>query len=134
MSTTKQEIQYSQWGGFGELIFQGRLSPSAVSDRRQWRVTAMQLANGYPRHQSQGENERVMSLEMKFSNKFTDITKTTRALDDMAEAQVPRSLIIGGKVYGQYVIRSRSQTGMKTTPQGSVLSVIYQCEIVRVEQ
>lgn len=134
MSTENNEIKFSQWGGFGDVVFQNRVSPSSVSSRKSWRVTPMQLANGYPRHQGQGENEHAMTLEMRFSNKFVDIAEMTRALEDMAAAQTPRALVIGGKVYGMFTIRSINETGLKTTPQGSILALTYQCEIVRVEQ
>ncbi|MEF1157996.1 hypothetical protein QTO08_01520 [Vibrio parahaemolyticus] len=103
-----QEAQYAAWGGFGDLTFKGRLSPSQFQDRRTWRVTAQQVVNGYPRHQAQGENERTCSLTMQFSNKFCDIK-------------------------GKFTIRSRTLTGMKTTPSGSVVSMTYQCELVEVK-
>lgn len=128
-----REVRFASWGGFGDLVFKGRLSPSSFQDKKQWRVTAMPVVSGYPRHQSQGEGEHVMSLEMKFSNKYCDITKTVRSLDDMANNQIPRALVIGSKVYGHFLIRSRTNTGMKTTPNGAITSMIYQCEIVRVE-
>ncbi|MCR9866629.1 phage tail protein [Vibrio parahaemolyticus] len=128
-----QEAQYAAWGGFGDLSFKGRLSPSQFQDRRTWRVTAQQVVNGYPRHQAQGESERTCSLTMQFSNKFCDITKSVKALDAMAENQVPRAVVIGDDIKGKFTIRSRTLTGMKTTPSGSVVSMTYQCELVEVK-
>ncbi|MBE8578635.1 phage tail protein [Vibrio sp. OPT18] len=126
------EMQYAQWGGFGDLVFKGRLTPASFQDTKQWRVTAMRVVDGYPRHQSQGEDEHTMSIEMKFSNKFCDITQSTKALDDMADNQIPRTLVIGPKVYGQFLIRRRVETGAKTTRNGVITSLTYQCELVEV--
>ncbi|MCE7729633.1 phage tail protein [Vibrio campbellii] len=129
-----QQAQYASWGGFGDLVFKGRLTPSQFQDTRQWRLTPQELVHGYPRHQAQGESERVISIEMMFSNKFCDLTKSARALDDIAEKQTPQMLVVGSIVYGQYSIRSRKQVGTKTTPEGSITSMTYQIELVEVRE
>lgn len=129
-----EQAKYASWGGFGDLVFKGRMTPSQFQDSRQWRLSPQELVHGYPRHQAQGEGERVIAMEMMFSNKFCDLTKSAKALDDIAESQVPQMLVVGSKVYGSYSIRSRKQVGTKTTPEGAILSMTYQLELVEVRE
>lgn len=129
-----ETTQYSNWGGFGELVFKGRLTPKSLQNTKQWRVNASQVVNGYPFHQLQGEDEHTISIEMQLHNEFCDLTTCMRQLEEQADNQVPKGLVVGNKSYGQCLIKRMAQTGMKTKPNGAIISVTYQCDLVEVRE
>lgn len=128
----EENVNYSQWGGFGDLVFKGRFTPNKVSDSRSFKLQKQDVINGYPMHQNMGEDEHVASLEMTFNNRFVDITKSIKDLEQMAENGLPRALVIGSTVHGQFGIRKLSRTNVQTLPSGLVIAVDYQVDLVEV--
>lgn len=128
----EENVNYSQWGGFGDLVFKGRFSPNKISDSRSFRVQKQAVINGYPMHQNMGEDEHTASLEMTFNNHFVDIAKMVKELEQMAENGLPRALVVGSVVHGQFSIRKLARTNMQTLPSGLIISVDYQIELVEV--
>lgn len=126
------DSQYSDWGGFGDLVFKGRLTPKSMQSSRAWRVNASQVINGYPFHQIQGEDEHTVSIEMQFHNQFCDLTKSSNQLEVLAESEQPRALVIGDKSYGLCIVKRLAETGMKTMPNGTIISITYQVDAVEV--
>ncbi len=129
---TQQTANYAQWGGFGDLVFKGRFTPNKISDTKSFKIQKQELINGYPMHQNMGEDEHTASLELTFNNRFVDITKMTKQLEQMGENGVPRALVIGSTVHGQFSIRKISRTNTQTLQSGAVTSVDYQLDIVEV--
>lgn len=129
-----ETTQFSNWGGLGSLVFKGRLTPKSMQSTRQWRVSPSQVIYGYPFHQSQGEDEHTISVDMQLHNEFCDLTTCTRQLEALAENQVPHGLVVGNKAYGTCLIKRIAQTGMKTRPNGSLISIMYQVELVEVRE
>ncbi|EOW2077598.1 phage tail protein [Vibrio mimicus] len=129
-----ETTKFSNWGGFGNLVFKGRLTPKSLQSTKQWRVNASQVANGYPFHHLQGEDEHSLSVEMQLHNEFCDLATCTRQLEELAGNQVPRGLVVGNKSYGQCLIKRVTQTGMKTKQNGTLISVTYQCDLVEVRE
>ncbi len=128
----EQTANYTQWGGFGDLVFKGRFTPNKISDTRTFKIQKQELINGYPLHQNMGEDEHTSSLELTFNNHFVDITKMTKQLEAMGENGVPRALVVGDVVHGQFSIRKITRTNIETLPSGTVTSVDYQLDIVEV--
>ncbi|EKO3494044.1 phage tail protein [Vibrio fluvialis] len=128
----EQSANYAQWGGFGDLVFKGRFTPNKISDSRTFKINKQELVNGYPMHQNMGEDEHTASLELTFNNHFVDITKMTKQLEQMGENGVPRALVVGSTVHGQFSIRKISRTNIQTLQSGVVTSVDYQLDIVEV--
>ncbi len=124
--------RFANWGGWGDLVFQGRLTPKSVQSTRQWRVTSSDVVRGYPFHQQQGEGEHALSIEIQLHNNFCDLTTCSNQLEALAEGEVPRGLVIGDKSYGLCAIKRLAQTGMKTKPNGAVISINYQMDMVEV--
>ncbi|WP_172379780.1 phage tail protein [Vibrio sp. Vb339] len=129
---TEQTTNYSQWGGFGDLVFKGRFTPNKISDSRTFKINKQDLINGYPAHQNMGEDEHTASLELIFNNYFVDITKMTKQLELMGENGVPRALVVGSVVHGQFCIRKINRTHIETLPSGVITSVNYQIDLVEV--
>ncbi|MBD1572496.1 MULTISPECIES: phage tail protein [Vibrio] len=128
----EENVNYSQWGGFGDLVFKGRFTPNKVSDSRSFKLQKQDVINGYPMHQNMGEDEHTASLEMTFNNRFVDITKTIKDLEQMAENGLPRALVIGSTVHGHFGIRKLNRTNIQTLPSGLVIGVDYQVDLVEV--
>ncbi|PKF50915.1 phage tail protein [Enterovibrio nigricans] len=123
---------HTQWGAFGDVSFKGHFTPNSVNRTRQFALKAQDVVNGYPMHQFFGEKEQTASLTMELNNAFVDITKATKTLERMAEKGIPRMLVIGQKIYGNFGIKSISESKMQTTPSGVITSIEYKVDIVEV--
>lgn len=128
----EENVNYSQWGGFGDLVFKGRFTPNKISDSRSFKLQKQDVINGYPMHQNMGEDEHTASLEMTFNNRFVDITTMTKELEQMAQNGLPRALVIGSIVHGKFSIRKLSRSNVQTLPSGLVIGVDYQVDLVEV--
>ncbi len=124
-SSTDTTIKYARWGALGDFAFQKVTSPSSVQSSRKWTLTPQPLISGYPALQFFGEGEHVMTLSLTLDNRFVDIAKSERVLNDMANSGVARMLVIGNVPEGRFAITSIDKKDYTTTPEGHVISANY---------
>lgn len=127
-----KQVNHAQWGALGGVLFKSFFVPKDFQDSRRWRIQPQQLIQGYPSHQSTGEEERTVRMTIDLHNQFTDLTKAHVALTDMAEKQIPRGLVLGTETLGMFAVREMPRTITETTPTGIIVAVSYQLTLVEV--
>ncbi|MCY1697158.1 phage tail protein [Lelliottia sp. SL45] len=132
VSDQNNRPKHTQWGAFGDVVFQTHNAPGQLSDTRRWTWQAQKVINGYPAHQAGGEDERSISLDITLHNRFTNITDGYQTLLSMAQNQVPRALVIGSDTRGRFALKEIRETLTDTTPEGVIVSVRYSLQLVEV--
>lgn len=119
-----------QWGVWGSVVFKTLSTPSSLKDRRRWRIQSQGVINGYPHHQSMGEDERVINISITLHNDFIDITMMEKAL--ISQAKGDEILVIGTEIIGDFALRDMSKSYDDTTASGTIISASYSLTLVQV--
>ncbi|MBE8578706.1 phage tail protein [Vibrio sp. OPT18] len=131
---TQQVMKSGHWGAWGKCGFKTLFSPTSVNDSRSWRVVNQNVINGYPKHQSMGENERTLTLSVTLHNQFCDLAMKHNQLLEQSNSDLDEPLVIGHDVLGNFKCRSMSRTYDDTTEDGILIASTYQLTLVEVRE
>jgi phage protein U len=121
-----------QWGSFGEQVFKTTYSPTTINDTRKWRLVKHALINGYPGHEYQGEDQRVITMQLQLHRTFTPCQSAYDEFITMADSGAAHTLAIGDHVLGDFAIQGITRVINSTTSTGEQIMVTLSLNLLEV--
>jgi len=117
----------------GNIRFEGQKGFNSFSHERGVNYAQHERIKGKPRLQHVGDNLDTISFEMYLHSSFTNPEEDIEALNiAMQNNQVLLLLLGNGKVLGDFVIPTFSQTNSFTDPVGNLISVTLSISLLEV--
>lgn len=112
-------------GGFGPVLFE--VSQDLVrtwrslSRQRKARYQTHEVTDGKQRLQHVGLELDTVDLSVFFDARYVDPSAELQRLDEILEAARPRTLLLGDRVEGRFVLESFTETRKHTDGLGLIL-------------
>ncbi len=121
-----------RWGSLGDVVFKAPNTPNSLSDEHKFGFAVHPLVGRYPRHEATAEEIRPAELTIQLHREFTDPQRVFNALLALAESQEPQQLMIGGDVWGDFVIKKIQRRVEYTDDRGGIISMTLRLSLEEV--